>query len=65
MHYRGIVNSCDSEWYDEVLKAYSSLDVNDFLHNVSPYGTNRPLPPYRAAATASGQGAPFISAPPV
>jgi hypothetical protein len=65
MHYRGIVNSHDSEWHDEVLKACSSLDVNDFLHDVSPYVTNRPLPPYRAAATASGQGAPFTSAPPV
>jgi hypothetical protein len=65
MHYRGIVDFHDSEWYDEVLKACSSLDVNDFLHDVSPYVTNRPLPPYRAAVTASGQGAPSTSAPPV
>jgi hypothetical protein len=54
MYYRGIVDSRDSEWYDEVLKACSSLDVNDFLHVVSPYVTNRPLPPYRAAAIAFG-----------
>jgi hypothetical protein len=65
MHYRGIVDAGDSEWYDEVLKACSSLDVNDFLHDVSPYVTNRPLPPYRAATTSGSQGAPSTSAPPV
>jgi hypothetical protein len=65
MHYRGIVDSRDFEWYDEVLKACLSLDVNDFLHDVSPYVTNQLLPLYRAAATASGQGTSFTSAPPV
>jgi hypothetical protein len=65
MHYRGIMDSRDAEWYDAVLDECSSLDVNDFLHNVSPYVTNRPLPPYRRAATAASQGAPSTSAPPV
>jgi hypothetical protein len=65
MHYCGIVDSRDSEWYDEVLKACSSLEVNDFLHDASPYVSNRPLPPYRGAAIASSQGAPSTSAPPV
>jgi hypothetical protein len=48
-----------------VLDECSSLDVNDFLHDVSPYVTNRLLPPYRAPATAAAQDAPFTSAPPV
>jgi hypothetical protein len=65
MHYRGIVDSRDSEWYDAVLKECLSLDVSDFLHDVSPYVTNRPLPPYRVAAIATGQDAPSTSAPPV
>jgi hypothetical protein len=65
MHYCGIVDIRDVDWYDTVLKECSSLDVNDFLHDVSPYMTNRSLPPYRAAATAGGQGAPSTSAPPV
>jgi hypothetical protein len=65
MHYCGIVDAGDSEWYDKVLKACSSLDVNDFLHDVSPYVTNRPLPPYRVATTSGSQGAPSTSAPPV
>jgi hypothetical protein len=65
MHYCGIVDSRDSEWYDKVLKVCSSLDVNDFLYNVSPCVTNWPLPLYRVAATASGLGAPSTSTPPV
>jgi hypothetical protein len=65
MYYRGIVDSHDADWYDTMLKECSSLDINDFLHDVSPYVTNRPLPPYRAAAIAGGQGVPSTSAPPV
>jgi hypothetical protein len=65
MHYRGIVDICDIDWYDTVLKEYSSLDVNDFLHDVSLYVTNQPLPLYHAVAIAGGQGAPSTSAPPV
>jgi hypothetical protein len=53
MHYRGIVDSRDAEWYDAVLDKYSSLDINDFLHDVSPYVTNRLLPPYQGAITAT------------
>jgi hypothetical protein len=59
MHYRGIMDSRDAEWYDAVLDECSSLDVNDFLHNVNPYVTNRPLPPYRGAVIAASQGCAF------
>jgi hypothetical protein len=65
MHYRGIVDSRDAEWYGAVLKECSSLDINDFLHDVSPYVTNRLLPPYHGAVTAASQGAPSTSTPPV
>jgi hypothetical protein len=65
MHYCGIVDSRDAVWYDAVLDECSSLDVNDFLHDISPYVTNRPLPPYRGAVTAASQGAPSTSALPV
>jgi hypothetical protein len=72
MHYHGIVDNRDVDWYDAVLKQCSTLDVNDFLHDindflhdVSLYVTNRPLPPFRAAATSGSQGAPSTSAPPV
>ena len=65
MHDRGIVDSRDVDWYDAVLKECSSLDISNFLHIISPYMMNRPLPPYHATATASGQGAPSTSALPV
>jgi hypothetical protein len=65
MHYRGIVDIRDADWYDTLLKECSSLDVNDFLHDVSPYVTNWPLPPYRVVATIGGQCAPSTSTPPV
>jgi hypothetical protein len=64
MHYRGIVDIRDADWYDTVLKECLSLDIND-LHDVSLYVTNWPLPPYHATATGCGQGAPSTSAPPV
>jgi hypothetical protein len=38
MHYRGIVDSRDAEWYDAVLDECSSLDVNDFLHIAASQG---------------------------
>ena len=65
MHYRGILDDGDLEWYEVVLKECKSLDVNDFLHNISPYVTNRPLPPICATATVGGQGALPPSAPPI
>jgi hypothetical protein len=65
MHYRGIMDSRDADWYDTVLKECSSLDINDFLHDVSPYVTNRPLPLYRAVATVGGQGTPSTFTLPV
>ena len=54
MHYCGIMDICDVDWSDIVLKECSSLDVNDFLHDVSLYMTNRLLPPYRATAIVGG-----------
>jgi hypothetical protein len=65
MHYRGIMDICDADWYDTVLKECSSLEINNFLHDVSLYVTNQLLPPYCVAATVGGQGAPSTSAPPV
>ena len=34
-----------------LLKECKKLDINNFLHDVSPYMTNRPLPPQRAASS--------------
>ena len=65
MHYCGIIDICDADWYDTVLKECSLLDVKDFLYDVSSYMTNWPLPLYRAATTAGGQGMPSTFAPPV
>jgi hypothetical protein len=39
----------DLEWYTTILDKCKSLDINDFLHNVSPYVVNHMLPPQRAA----------------
>ena len=63
MHYRSIVDSNDVEWYDAVLDEYSSLDVNDFLHDISPYVTSRLLPPYQGAVTVASQVVPSTSPP--
>jgi hypothetical protein len=65
MHYYGIVDSPDEEWYDAVLDECKSLDINDFLHDFNLYVTNRPLPPYCAPATIAVQSAPSTSASPV
>ena len=63
MHYRGIVDNRDVDWYDAVLKEYLSLDVNNFRHDISPYITNQLLPSYCAAARVGGQGVPSTFAP--
>ena len=63
IHYCGNVDNRDVDWYNTVLKECLSLDVNDFLHNVNPYVTNRLLPPYHAATTASNHGVPSTSGP--
>ena len=42
----------DLEWYTAILKECKKLDINDFLHDVSPYVTNRPLPLQRAASSS-------------
>jgi hypothetical protein len=39
----------DLEWYTAILDECKSLDINDFLHNVSLYVVNRTLPPQDAA----------------
>ena len=39
----------DLKQYTTILEEYKSLDINDFLHDVSLYVVNRPLPPQRAA----------------
>jgi hypothetical protein len=36
MHYRGIVDSRDAEWYDAVLDEHLSLDVNDLRMTLDP-----------------------------
>jgi hypothetical protein len=35
----------DLEWYTAILDECKLLNINDFLHNVSPYVVNRMLPP--------------------
>ena len=35
----------DLEWYITILDECKLLDINDFLHDVSLYVVNRPLPP--------------------
>jgi hypothetical protein len=51
LNYRGIIDPMDLEWYTAILEECKSLDINDFLHNVSPYVVNRTLPPQRAASS--------------
>ena len=58
MHYRGIVDSPDDEWYDAELDKDKSLDVNDFLHDVNLFVTNRLLSLNCAPATIATQLAP-------
>jgi hypothetical protein len=51
LHYWGIMDPLDLEWYTAILNECKSLNINDFLHNVSPYVVTRPLPPQRAEPT--------------
>ena len=60
MHYYRIVDSRDAEWNDAVLDECSTLEVNDFLHDVNSYVTNQLLPSDRRAVIAASQGAPSI-----
>ena len=41
----------DMEWYTSILEECKLLDINDFLHDVSPYVVNHTLPPQRAASS--------------
>jgi hypothetical protein len=45
LNYRGIIDLTDVEWYTVILEECKLLNINDFLHNVSPYVVNRTLPP--------------------
>jgi hypothetical protein len=51
LNYRGIIDPTDLKWYTAILEECKSLDMNDFLHNVSPYVVNRTLPPQQAASS--------------
>ena len=44
LNYQGIMDSTDLEWYTAIFEEYKSLDINDFLHNISVYVVNYPLP---------------------
>jgi hypothetical protein len=41
----------DLEWYTAILNECKSLDINDFLHDISPYVVTQPLPLQRAEPT--------------
>jgi hypothetical protein len=45
----------DLEWYTTICKECKSLDINDFLHDVSLYVVTRLLLPQRAAPTNVSQ----------
>jgi hypothetical protein len=51
LNYRGIIDPTDLEWYTTILEECKYLDINEFLHNVSPYVVNRTLPPQRTATS--------------
>jgi deoxyxylulose-5-phosphate synthase len=35
LHYCGIVDAYDLEWFFVMLEECKSLDINNFLHNIS------------------------------
>jgi hypothetical protein len=51
LNYRGIIDPTDLEWYTAILEECKSLDINDFLHDVSPYVVTRTLPPQQAVSS--------------
>jgi hypothetical protein len=51
LNYRDIIDPTDLEWYTAILEKCKLLDINYFLHNVSPYVVNRMLPPQRVATS--------------
>jgi hypothetical protein len=51
LNYRGIIDPTDLKWYTAILEECKSLDINDFLHDVSTYVVTRTLPPQRAASS--------------
>ena len=50
LNYWGIMDAIDLKWYTAILEEYKSLDINDFLYNVSPYMVNCKLPLQHAAS---------------
>jgi hypothetical protein len=64
MHYRGIVDAPNLEWYTAILDEYKLLDINDFLHNGSPYVVTQPLLPKHAAPSNVSQSARHSAMPP-
>jgi hypothetical protein len=55
LHYCGIMDTHDLEWFSAMLEECKSLDINDLLHNVIPYVVSRPHPQYRAPPTGALQ----------
>jgi deoxyxylulose-5-phosphate synthase len=43
LHYYGIVDTHHIDWYTTTLEHLKSLDMNDFLHVISPYVVNLPI----------------------
>ena len=41
----------DLEWYTVILEECKLLNINNFLHDVSPYVVNCPLPLQRATSS--------------
>jgi hypothetical protein len=58
------VDAPDLEWYIVILDECKSLDINDFLYDVSPYMVTRSLPPQRAASSNVSQSACHSVVPP-
>ena len=44
LKYRGIMDPTDLEWYTTILEECESFNINNLLHNVSPYMVNYTLP---------------------
>ena len=61
MYYLGIMDKPDLEWYTAILDECKSLDINDFLHNVSLYVVTWPQ---HAASSNVSQSARHSTVPP-
>jgi hypothetical protein len=63
LHYHSIVDACDLQWFSWMLEHCKLLDMNDFLHNESPYVVSQVRPQYCAPSTVALQYAPSSGAP--